>query len=94
VKFDDFIKATHDAKSFDDFAKIIGKITNNPKHAQDCLELLERYEDARRDFNLARGILGLKYFRQRRAHAETSSPTRISQEDSKHDSSADSGAKV
>lgn len=66
LTIEDILKAMQAAKSFDDFPKIIGRLSKNQKAEQQCWQTLEMSDAARRDFNEARDTLGLKTFRQRR----------------------------
>lgn len=76
VEFEDFYKAIISARSFSDFAKLISRHAKDPNTEEDCLRILHNFDAARHDFNVARGVLGLKHFRQSRARDDKTHPTK------------------
>ena len=66
IDLDEYIQVMKDAKSFDDFAKIVGNISPRDDSEEDIENTLEEFSDARTDFNKTRKILGLPIFKMRK----------------------------
>ena len=71
IEYESLRKILRDTTSFTDFCKRIGSKSKNNRAQQRILEVLEEYDDARREFNLAREALGLKGFRMRKKKRTT-----------------------
>ncbi len=62
-----FVEAVQKARSFADFARIIGGITGDDGDITSIRDTLESVPAARKDFNQARSLLGLRKLRYRRS---------------------------
>lgn len=71
LSIESFEEAMVKAESFQDFARRIGRVTGKKEVEKDILDTLQKFEDARSDFNKVRNMLGLKHFRYRRNKTES-----------------------
>lgn len=67
VGLEEYIVAMEEAKSFDEFAQIIGNASPKDDAEDEIQHTLAEYSEARTDFNKARKILGLSIFRTRKS---------------------------
>jgi site-specific DNA-methyltransferase (adenine-specific) len=74
VSYEDIVDAMHHAHSFSEFAKRFGDKVGDPDVEADCLRILTQFDNARRDFNKVRDLLGLKHFRHRRPEEDGEEP--------------------
>lgn len=69
VSLEEFLAAAQAAKSFDDFANLIGKFSKRLEAGDQIAHTLAEHVDARSDINEIRGWLGLKSLRKSRARS-------------------------
>lgn len=76
LSLDQFIAIVTKAKSFDDFTKKASIMAKNKEAGRAIKETIEKYPDARRDFNKVRKILGLPsfQFKQKKTSQQKDSP--------------------
>ena len=76
LSLDQFIAIVTKAKSFDDFTKKASIMAKNKEVGRAIKETIEKYPDARRDFNKVRKILSLPsfQFKQKKTSQQKDSP--------------------